>query len=82
MANIRSAYAEISAELLTWDGTSDIDDITVAAAQTQADWQSGQPTIAGITDLVAKTKGSSYIIHADTTKNQVTIDGKVASKTR
>ncbi len=81
-ANIRSAYAELSAKLLTWDGTSAINDIEVSAVQTQTGWQFGQPTIGGIKDIEAKTKGSIYVIHADTTSNQIIVDGKAATKER
>lgn len=73
MANLRSAYAEQSAALLTWDGTNPIPDITVEAKQAQADWQSGQPDIGGIKDVTAKTKGSSWTVTADTANDKVVI---------
>lgn len=40
LANLRSAYAEQMTNILTWDGTSDIDAIGVTAKQTQDKWQS------------------------------------------
>ena len=40
LANVRAAYAEMMTEYLTWDGTSDIDDIQVPAKQVQNGWQS------------------------------------------
>ena len=39
-ANVRSAYAELVADYLTWDGTSAIAAIEVPAKQTQNNWQS------------------------------------------
>ena len=40
LANLRSTYAEQMTNILTWDGTSDIDAIGVTAKQTQDKWQS------------------------------------------
>jgi type IV pilus assembly protein PilA len=75
MANLRSAYAEQTANLLTWDGKSKINDITVNAKQTQDDWQSGAPDIGGITGVEAKTAPSgSWAVKADTTNNKITIE--------
>lgn len=46
LANVRSAYAEMMTQYLTWDGTSTIADIEVPAQQNQPNWQSDgdQPT--------------------------------------
>ena len=40
LANVRSAYAEMMTQYLTWDGSSSIADIVVPAKQVQANWQS------------------------------------------
>ncbi len=79
-ANLRAAYAEVSAELLTWDGTSTIESKTVKACQTQAGWQgpdyaqeSSTNTIGGL-HVAAKTKDSSWIVSADTANGKVIID--------
>lgn len=61
VANLRAAYAEQAAALLTWDGSSTIDDITVTAKQTQAGWQgtdysTGSDTVGGI-NVAASTNG-------------------------
>ena len=82
-ANIRSAYAELTAELLTWDGTSTIADKNVPVKQTQANWQSSGNAatmeIGGI-NVAAKTTGN-YVVSADTTNNRVTVDGHYAGET-
>ena len=39
LANVRSAYAELSAKYLTWDGTSTIAAIEVPVKQVQDGWQ-------------------------------------------
>ena len=39
LANVRSAYAELMTEYLTWDGTSTINPINVPVKQVQANWQ-------------------------------------------
>ncbi|MBR3326696.1 MAG: prepilin-type N-terminal cleavage/methylation domain-containing protein [Atopobiaceae bacterium] len=39
LANVRSAYAELMAEYITWDGQTDIDPIEVPAKQVQDNWQ-------------------------------------------
>ena len=81
-ANLRSAYAEASTWLLTWDGTSEAPEITVNAKQAQANWQSdGDAATVKIADgtstsgieVTAKTKGSSWTVKADTANNKVTI---------
>lgn len=79
LANIRAAYAQQSANLLTGDGTA-ITDITVEAKQTQAGWQTEGGDVAfsdlgGIKKSIpAKTKGSSWTIKADVTNNVVVIE--------
>ena len=78
-ANLRAAYAEQSAALLTWDGTSSMADIEVAAHQTQTDWQGPDystdhvNTIGGI-NVAASTTG--WTVKADTTNNEITITAK------
>ena len=79
-ANLRAAYAEISAELLTWDGSSTIASKTVTAVQTQANWQSQAnatqyDNIGGIKVDTANKGGTNtkWTIAADTTNNKVTI---------
>lgn len=76
VANLRAAYAEQSAALLTWDGTSTIEDIEVSAHQTQANWQgpdysTGSVNTVGGINVSASTKG--WTVTADTTNNEVTI---------
>nr|WP_294665088.1 hypothetical protein [uncultured Blautia sp.] len=75
-ANLRAAYAEISAEMLTWDGTSTITPKEVAAKQTQANWQSVDystaPNEIGGLQVAASTKG--WTVSADTTNNIVKIE--------
>ena len=39
LANIRSAYAELMSEYLTWDGKTDIANIEVPVKQVQTGWQ-------------------------------------------
>ena len=81
-ANLRSAYAEQMTKLLTWDGTSTIDAITVHSEQTQAKWQSASDadaiTIAdGVGDagisVTAKTKGTDWSVGLDTGNMKITI---------
>ena len=59
-ANLRSAYAEVSAALLDDDTVNQTK--TVAAKQKEPDWQSSEPEIGGITDVEAKTAGSSWTV--------------------
>ena len=77
-ANLRAAYAEQSAALLTWNGTDTIDDIDVTAHQTQTGWQGtdytdGTNTIGGL-DVTASTTG--WAVSADTANNKITITAK------
>ncbi len=77
-ANLRAAYAEQSAALLTWDGTSTIATITVAAHQTQTGWQgpdysTGTTNTIGGLNVEAKTSGNSWEVSANTTDGKVEI---------
>ena len=81
-ANLRSAYAEASTWLLTWDGTSTFTAISVPAKQAQAKWQSdGNVDTVKIADgtstsgieVTAKVKGSNWSVGVDTANNKVTI---------
>ena len=75
-ANIRSAYAEVTANLLTWDGTSTIESKTIPAKQTQANWQTAgnaQKMEIGGQQVEAVTSGSSWTVSADTTNSKVVI---------
>ena len=76
LANVRSAYAEIMAQYLTWDGSSAIADITVPAKQAQDNWQTynngANATIAeghagaGVS-VPFHTVGGNYTVHIETT---------------
>ena len=81
-ANVRSAYAELVAEYLTWDGTSAIADIEVPAKQTQANWQSdGNNATTTISEgkagegivVPAVTSGNNYTVSIDTDDGTVTV---------
>ena len=75
LANVRSAYAELMAEYLTWDGVTDIDDIEVPAKQVQPNWQTdgdAETTVIseghegeGI-DVPAVVADGVYTVHIDT----------------
>ena len=76
LANVRSAYAELMANYLTWDGKSTIDDITVPAKQVQTNWQSdgnnpnttiSEGKTGGGVSVPAST--TSYVVHIATTGN-------------
>lgn len=73
-ANIRSAYAEVSADLLTDDSSNK--SVEVPAKQKKADWQGtdysekGDSTIGG-QHVEASIKG--WKVTADSTTNKVTI---------
>ena len=61
-ANLRSAYAEQMTELLTWDGKSEIKDLSVAAKQTKANWQGDNDAVeitiaSGIKDADGNDSG-------------------------
>ena len=81
VANLRAAYAEQSAALLTWDGTTANApaEITVAAHQTQTGWQgpdysAGDVNTVGGINVEASTTG--WTVKADTTNNVITIEAK------
>ena len=78
LANIRSAYAEVSADMLTWDGNSTITNKTVNATQTQANWQTANNAAAfdnvGGLNVNDKTKGNNWVISADTNNSTVVIN--------
>ncbi len=81
MANIRAAYAEVSAELIMNDKTDASKD--VAVTQTKDNWQTKEDAtsidIGGI-QVKAKTSGN-WKVAVDTTKGEVTIDGVGATTT-
>ncbi|WP_270303800.1 prepilin-type N-terminal cleavage/methylation domain-containing protein [Baileyella intestinalis] len=74
-ANIRSAYAEVSADLLTNDSSTK--SVDVVAKQKKADWQgtdySKDSTIGG-QHVDASTTG--WTVSADSANNKVTITAK------
>ena len=88
LANVRSAYAEQMTYLLTWDGTSNIEDIVVPAQQTQDNWQSnsdnptatiaaGKTGSGGAISVPCHTKGggtAGYTVKVDTTNMKVTVE--------
>ena len=83
MANIRSAYAEVSAAALTDSDTSITE--TVAAKQTQTGWQTDNNTeIAGIklSDIATNAKkGGTFTIKYEAGTDgtgKITIDGQEA----
>lgn len=69
MANLRSAYAEVSADLLTNDASNMSK--TVSATQTVSGWQTNNGTvnIGGITGVNAQTKGSNWNVHVGNNNN-------------
>jgi type IV pilus assembly protein PilA len=74
-ANLRAAYAEQNAALLTWDGKTAIADKEVVAKQSQDGWQSGQPDIGGISTVTAKkSPDGKWTVKADTEHNQIVIE--------
>jgi type IV pilus assembly protein PilA len=72
LANVRSAYAEMMTQYLTWDGTSTIDDIEVPAQQNQANWQSDGDKYT--TTIAEGVEGQGISVPANTDKYTVTID--------
>ena len=75
MANIRAAYAEASADLLTNDASTYSKDID--AQQTKANWQSdGDAAQTKIADIDVDASTTGWTIAADTTNNRVTITAK------
>ena len=83
LANVRSAYAEMMAEYLTWDGTSTIESISVPSKQAQAKWQSiaNEPANATIAEghtgegisVPAKTGGAAYTVSIDTATGVISV---------
>ena len=85
-SNLRSAYSEQMAALITWDGETGIDDITVHAEQVQENWQSeADATTIYIADGIedsegdsgipvdAKTVGEDWTVSVDTDTMEITI---------
>ena len=72
LANLRSAYAEVMAAGLTED-TANYQK-TVAATQTQADWQSSFEEVGGIkkADVPCTTKGNSWTVTFNPSTSAVT----------
>lgn len=62
-ANLRSAYAEVSADMLTNDNMSNVKNIPVNATQTEEQWQSNASNIGG-KNVNAKTKGNNWVVSA------------------
>lgn len=84
-ANIRAAYAEVSANLLTEDDTTKYNDLaqTVKAKQTQDDWQgtdfaTGDNKIGG-QNVAASKKGWKVAPTYDSTKKVYTVTISVES---
>ena len=69
IANLRSAYAEVSADLLTNDASNMSK--TVQATQTVGNWQTnnGSVNIGGITNVPAVTKNGSWNVHVGMNNN-------------
>lgn len=68
-ANIRSAYAEVSADMLTNESSDK--KVEVTAKQKKADWDGKKTIEIGGKDVNASTKG--WIVAADKDNNTVTI---------
>lgn len=68
-ANIRSAYAEVSADMLTNESSDK--KVEVTAKQKKADWDGKETIEIGGKDVNASTKG--WIVAADKDNNTVTI---------
>ena len=64
MANLRSAYAEVSAAALTEDTTNMTK--TVPATQKEANWQTNNVNIGGITSVDAKVNGNWNVTYNNT----------------
>ena len=84
LANLRAAYAEQITALLTWDGKTEIPDITITANQVQDDWQTNNSDTYNIgNDTYGKVEvacsTSSWTVKADTTNNKVTISAGAAA---
>ncbi|MBR3317089.1 MAG: prepilin-type N-terminal cleavage/methylation domain-containing protein [Atopobiaceae bacterium] len=88
-ANLRSAYAEQMAALVSWDGKSELAPVKVKAQQAQANWQSdGDAASIKIADGITDAKGNAsgvdvtakvspdgeWQVKADTTNMKITIE--------
>lgn len=62
-ANLRSAYAEVSAALLDDDVDNQTKD--VVSRQKEDGWASGAPDIGGITGVTAKTNGAKWTVSVE-----------------
>lgn len=72
MANLRSAYAEVSAAALTED-TNNMNK-TVNATQKEADWQANNVNIGGITNVNAKVNGANWNVTYNSNSGAVEIN--------
>ena len=70
-ANVRSAYAQVMTDILTWDGSGAVPTVTVNAQQTQPSWQcaggDASVTIAGGIEgagieIIAKVKPATWTV--------------------
>ena len=79
MANIRAAYAEVSAAALTDD--TNASNLTVNLKQTQDNWQTdGNTTIAGVKiSSINVTKNGNVVVAYDNNNHVVTIGGQTTS---
>ena len=81
LANLRSAYAEVMTNVLTWDGSGAVPAVTVKAQQTQADWQNNNSTsnsiaggISGDEILVgAKVKPGSWTVGVSSNSTSISV---------
>ncbi len=67
LANVRSAYAELMTEYLTWDGTSAIADVNVPVKQVQTGWQIDGN--ADTTTIAEGHQGSGITVPSKTSGN-------------
>ena len=83
LANVRSAYAEMMAAYLTWDGTSTIADIEVPSKQAQDNWQcdgnAATTTISeghdgGGVSVPFKTGGANYTVTINTSTGVISVN--------
>lgn len=75
-ANLRAAYAEVMASVLTetaankdvtYDPTGKTATVEVKATQTATGWTGTAPTIGGVKDVAASTTGWTVVAAADGT---------------
>ena len=71
LANLRSAYAEMMTEVLTWDGSSTFGTKTVHAQQTQASWQNNGD--AATTNIAGGIDGDEIAVTAKIKNNDWTV---------